>query len=49
VNAVLLAAVPSQPSGLWLRVTMDLFPSSDGTQAPTLLNWRQSYDCKPSE
>jgi hypothetical protein len=33
------------PSLSWLRVTITLNPSSDGTQAPTLTAWRQQFDC----
>jgi hypothetical protein len=48
VNPVLTAGGPVT-EGTWLRVSMDLFPSSNGTQAPTITAWRQSYDCVPSE
>jgi hypothetical protein len=33
------------PSLSYLRVTITLNPSSDGTQAPTLTAWRQQFDC----
>ena len=36
---------PPHASHAWLRVNMTLTPSSDGTQAPTLLTWNQAYDC----
>ncbi len=29
----------------YLRITMNLTASSDGTAAPTLLDWRQAYSC----
>jgi hypothetical protein len=48
VNPVLTAAGPVT-EGTWLRVTFDLFPSSNGTVAPTVFAWNQNYDCVPSE
>jgi hypothetical protein len=48
VNPVLTAGGPVT-QGTWLRVSMDLFPSSNGTQAPSITAWRQSYDCLASE
>lgn len=32
-----------------LRVTMRFIPSTDNSQAPALLDWRQSFDCIPAE
>ncbi len=47
VDQVLTAA--AQKSRAYLRVTATLNPSADHLLAPTLANWRQSYDCVPSE
>ena len=33
----------------WIRVTMKLQPTADNKLAPTLVNWRQQYDCVPNE
>lgn len=35
--------------GKYLRVTMTFNPNAAGTKAPTLLNWRQIFDCLPSQ
>jgi hypothetical protein len=42
-------AVPATPqfSKQWLRVNMTLNPS--GNTSPTLAEWQQLYDCKPSQ
>jgi hypothetical protein len=37
------------PSGTVLRITIVLFPSSDGMSTPTLNGWRQAYDCVEKE
>jgi len=36
-------------AGKYLRVTMTFNPNSGGTAAPTLLNWRQVFDCMPAQ
>jgi hypothetical protein len=36
-------------SQTYLRVTMTFNPNPAGTAAPTLLNWRQIFDCLPSD
>jgi len=33
----------------YLQVTITFNPNPAGTAAPTLLNWRQVYDCLPSQ
>jgi hypothetical protein len=33
----------------YLRVTMTFHPNAAGTTAPTLLNWRQIFDCVPGD
>jgi hypothetical protein len=43
------SGTPPHASHLWLRVNMVLDPSSDNSQAPTLLSWNQAYDCVASE
>jgi len=47
VNTRLAALTPAQPSRRWLRVAMTLNPV--GTTSPTLLQWKQDFDCKPAE
>jgi hypothetical protein len=32
----------------YLRLTIQLLPSSDGSSAPVLMNWRARFDCTPS-
>jgi len=39
-----LSTIPSK-SKAWLRVNITLNPSSDQMSAPTLVAWRQAYDC----
>jgi hypothetical protein len=41
---------PILPNGSqhWLRITLDMKPTSDNQQAPVLSNWRQGYSCPPS-
>jgi hypothetical protein len=36
-------------AGKYLRVTMTFNPNAAGTSAPTLLNWRQVFDCMPAQ
>jgi hypothetical protein len=36
-------------SQLYLRITMELKPSSDKFQTPVLNKWRQSFSCLPSK
>lgn len=33
----------------WLRVNMGFVPSTDGLSAPTVYDWKQTYDCPPTE
>jgi len=40
---------PAFASHAWLRVVMTLSPSADLTAAPTVLAWKQSYDCVAAE
>jgi hypothetical protein len=35
--------------GNYLRVTMTFNPNATGSVAPTLLNWRQVFDCLPNQ
>ena len=42
--ATALTTIPSN-SKAWLRVNITLNPSSDQLSAPTLVAWRQAYDC----
>ena len=42
--ATALNTIPSK-SKAWLRVNITLNPSSDQLSAPTLVAWRQAYDC----
>jgi hypothetical protein len=39
------SALAPTPSGDLLRLTIVIFPSTDGLSAPTLTAWRQAYDC----
>lgn len=51
-SGVKLSTVLGQPQtapNKVLRITMALSPSSDRGQAPTLIDWRQSFECVPSE
>jgi len=43
VSAALAAA--GQKSRTYLRVSMAMTPSTDGSGTPSLLNWRQTYNC----
>ncbi len=43
----LAALSPAQPSRRWLRVSMTINPT--GNSSPTLLQWKQDFDCKPAE
>jgi hypothetical protein len=47
--APVLAAAPAVANGFLLRVNMQLVPTSDGMNSPTLVTWRQSYDCIAKE
>ena len=47
-NSQVLSAA-NVKNGDYLRVTMIFSPSAAGTAAPTLLRWRQIYDCLPAE
>jgi len=47
IGTLLKAA--SSRSQKYLLVTMVFSPTSGGTKAPTLNNWRQLYDCVPNE
>lgn len=47
VEAKLKAA--GQKSRVYLRVTIQLVPSTGGSQTPVLVAWRQQYDCNPTE
>ncbi|MGZ3421045.1 MAG: hypothetical protein ACXVEE_24435 [Polyangiales bacterium] len=49
VAAVLAAATPAVANGNMLRVNITLNPTSDGSGAPILVDWRQSYSCKAEE
>ncbi len=49
VGAALGAATPPQKSREYLRITMTFAPSGDKTATPLLTEWRQLYDCVPSE
>jgi hypothetical protein len=43
----LAALTPAQVSRRWLRISMTINPT--GTTSPTLLQWKQDFDCKPAE
>jgi len=47
VDAALVAA--GQRSSANLRVSATFVPSSDSLNAPTLIAWRQNYDCLDNE
>jgi hypothetical protein len=42
-------ASPIVPSRNLLRLTITLTPTSDNLTAPTLLQWKVQYDCRPAE
>jgi regulation of enolase protein 1 (concanavalin A-like superfamily) len=44
-----MKAAGQQPSLQYLRIFADFQPTSDGTQVPTLVDWRQQYDCQAAE
>ena len=44
VDPILIAAAAF--SRTYLRVTMQLVPSTDQTSTPVLINWRQEFDCE---
>jgi hypothetical protein len=41
--------LPGRESKHWLRITMELVPSSDRLSTPSISDWRQSYSCLASE
>jgi hypothetical protein len=41
--------LPGRESKHWLRITMELVPSSDRLSTPSISDWRQSYSCVASE
>jgi hypothetical protein len=43
-----LASIPAIHQS-WLRVNMKFAPSVDNLIAPVLFDWKQAYDCPPSE
>jgi hypothetical protein len=38
-------ALPGHESKYWLRITMELVPSSDRLETPSITDWRMSYSC----
>jgi hypothetical protein len=49
VGDILAATSPALQHAPYVRVTMTFNPNSTGTSTPTLLNWRQVYDCMAAE
>ncbi|MBL8717682.1 MAG: hypothetical protein JNL79_16985 [Myxococcales bacterium] len=49
VAALFAAQTPKVQNGLRLKVDITLTPTSGGTTAPTLVDWRQSYTCVATE
>jgi hypothetical protein len=49
VDQFLRAQSPAQASQLWLRITVNLNPSSDHQSAPTLISVEPTFDCAASE
>jgi hypothetical protein len=47
VEQQLQAAMPQQSSRDWLRIAITVNPN--GNTTPTLLQWQQTFDCKPAE
>jgi hypothetical protein len=47
VDPLLVAAKAS--SRTYLRITMQLVPSTDQTSTPVLVNWRQEFDCEDAQ
>ncbi|HEX7668352.1 MAG TPA: hypothetical protein VF395_02155, partial [Polyangiaceae bacterium] len=39
----------TEVSQLYLRITMSMQPSTDHVSTPTIVKWRQSYSCVPSQ
>jgi len=44
-----MKAAGEQPDLQYLRIFADFQPTSDGSQVPTLVDWRQQYDCVAAE
>jgi hypothetical protein len=44
-----MKAAGQQPDLQYLRIFADFQPTSDGSQVPTLVDWRQQYDCVAAE
>lgn len=49
VAALFAAQTPKVQHGLRLKVDITLTPTTGGTTAPTLVDWRQSYTCVATE
>ncbi|HVZ35455.1 MAG TPA: hypothetical protein VG963_23670, partial [Polyangiaceae bacterium] len=49
VGDILAATSPALQHAPYVRVTMTFNPDSTGANTPTLLNWRQVYDCMPAD
>jgi hypothetical protein len=41
--------LPNAESKRWLRIRMELVPSSDRQSAPSITDWRMSYSCLAAE
>ena len=48
-NGTSLYTTLPKTMGTSLRVTMRFAPTTDNSRAPTLVDWRQSFDCIPNE
>jgi hypothetical protein len=44
-----MKAANQEPDLQYLRIFADFQPTSDGSQVPTLVDWRQQYDCVAAE
>jgi hypothetical protein len=49
VGALLTANIRKPPHPRWIRVRMSLSPTTDNTQSPVLVNWRQNFACVDGE
>lgn len=49
IAALFSAAMPKIAHGKLLRMNITLNPTGDGTQAPTLVDWRQAFTCVATE
>jgi hypothetical protein len=49
LSPVLTTISPQAESEPYLNVTFMLKPTTDQFAAPTIVNWRARFDCKPSE